>query len=66
MKVEQAIVEQDPLNSSKFNIVGRVHLECEVVEPQPPYRTKVRILEAGAGLNVGDEIVVPTVKITPN
>jgi hypothetical protein len=66
MKVEQAVMTQDPDNVSNWTISSRVKLLCEVIEDVPPYQKRVRILEAGAGLNVDDIIVAPSAKITEN
>lgn len=64
MTVEQTILTQNATNPNQWDIVDRVQLSCEVVEVVDARRTRVRILEAGAGLSVNDEIVVPTAKIT--
>lgn len=61
MKVEQCIVEKQGVVMA---ITDRVRLECELVETISETRVKVRLLEAGAGLEIGAEIIVPASKIS--
>lgn len=62
MSVEQVIIETAADGVTKT--MSRVLLTCEVIEVVDARRTRVRILAAGAGLAVNDEIVVPTAKLT--
>lgn len=62
MKVEQCIIEKQPGGS--FAITSRVRLACEFAETADDMFARVRLLEAGAGLEVGDEITVPAAKLS--
>lgn len=62
MSVEQVIIETT--GDGVTRVMTRVLLACEVLATVDARRTRVRILEAGAGLAVHDEIVVPTAKLT--
>ncbi len=61
MNVEQVVIETAPDGVTRT--MSRVLLACEVIEVVDTRRTRVRILAAGAGLAVNDEIVVPTAKL---
>jgi hypothetical protein len=58
MTVKQPLLERVGGTRPYFAITARVDLECKLVERVDLYRVKVRLLEAGAGLEVGAEIVV--------
>lgn len=57
MKVEQCIIAKQP--SGSFQITQRVLLACELVAPADDAFIHIRLLEAGAGLEAGDELTVP-------
>lgn len=61
MTVEQCIITK---TGSTHAITSRVSLSCELVETVDGESSKVRLLEAGAGLAIDDEIVVPNAKLT--
>jgi hypothetical protein len=63
MKVEQAIVTAQP-GPGRWTISSRVLLQCELIGPPDDPFYAVRLLEAGAGLEVGTEITVPAAKVT--
>jgi hypothetical protein len=64
LKVEQAVVTKQP-GTGCWAITGRVLLNCELIDPPDGDFVAIRLTEAGAGLQVGAEIVVPAVKLVP-
>jgi hypothetical protein len=62
MKVEQCIITKQP--GGAFAITARVALACEFVEAPDGLFALVRLLESGAGLEIGAEITVPMAKLS--
>lgn len=70
MKVEQCVItasgaELGGVSYGVHAITSRVWLDCELVEPPDGDFLLVRLLEAGAGLAVNDEITVHASKVDP-
>ena len=71
MKVEVAVltpqssIAADGVTATiAMAITDRVQLACEVVETINALSTRVRLLEAGAGMAIGDELIVHPAKLS--
>lgn len=60
-KVEIAVV--DTSNKMMHVITARVKVPCEVLSTEGIF-SKVKLLEAGGGMEANAELKVPTVKVT--
>lgn len=63
MTVELPVIESAGA-TGQYAVTGRIQLACEVLEPLDAFWTRVRLLQSGAGMAEGEEIDVPTAKLS--